>query len=167
MINLAGNFECDLIIKRELEEAKIQTVEVYRMSSEVPSSYIGVLNGFKFLRAWNYWVMKGYFDLKYASYIYDNFSKDLGIRAFGHCGNIDPRNSGLCTSKEQDKLLDDLIKTYGHMYILEHSKKLEMQLNEKTNKCKKYVTVYHIDTQHGLNAISSIIRQNKLRTKLQ
>ena len=165
MINLAGNRECDSIIKTELTQSKISIVNVWRMNSEVPASIIGVLNGFKFMRAWSYWIMTGYMPLKQAEIIYE-YTRNLGVRAFGDAGNINPKYSNQLISKEYEKKVDTILNAYGTEYLINHAKELEEELLN-TDKSKLYVKTYHIDTQEGLNAISEFIRKNNIKTKLQ
>jgi hypothetical protein len=87
MKNLAGNKLCDAYIIEELCLAGIPIVYSNDISdSEVSYSCTGELNGFRFQRAWYYWVVIGNMPLLYAKELYDNY-KDLNIRVIGHCGN--------------------------------------------------------------------------------
>lgn len=94
MENLATheyNPNFDKEVREELEIAKIPVVELPAfMNTEVKTKYIGMFKGWMFWRAWTYWVACGNLSLTLAKELYDSSDKDLGIRAFGHCGNVDP-----------------------------------------------------------------------------
>lgn len=81
----------DKEVRNELEIAKIPVVELPAfMNTEVKTQYIGMFKGWMFWRAWTYWVACGNLPLTLAKKLYDSNDKGLGIRAFGHCGNVDP-----------------------------------------------------------------------------
>jgi hypothetical protein len=58
MKNLAGDKDCDRAIRRELERARIGMAEGEREPGEVPATITGTLLGWKFTRAWYYWVAR-------------------------------------------------------------------------------------------------------------
>ena len=158
MINLAGKKDCDETIREELRMAGIPIIELNSsMNSEVPASVIGYLNGFKFKRAWYYWMVDGYMPLEYARQMYDCY-KDLNIRVAGHCGNPEPE--GWCKPKGYhekckpivDKLLDEQID-------MEECNRL---CNEIRKQGEQYIDNYHIDTQEGLRAFAEIIKNNNI-----
>lgn len=119
MINLAGDKNCDVHIKKELEEARIEYKEFsFAMKGEVPSKIIATGYGWMFTRAWCYWIAKAgagtilLFDL--ADELHEKAGND--VRVAGHCGCPSPR--------------------------------------EWYNKpWHNGVSVYHIDTQEGLNLL--------------
>lgn len=52
--------EIDYKVKEELQIANIPVFRLpYYMNTEVKTKYIGILNGFMFYRAWNYWICHG------------------------------------------------------------------------------------------------------------
>lgn len=55
MKNLSGNKDCDIEIRKELEIARIEIVEVPRAPSEVPSALAGSVGGWKLRRMWCCW----------------------------------------------------------------------------------------------------------------
>lgn len=59
MQNIAGYFDCDKYIARELERCQIPIVEVERNQGEVAYTLIGRLGDFEFRREWNEWVVFG------------------------------------------------------------------------------------------------------------
>jgi hypothetical protein len=90
MVNLAGVKNCDIEIKKELEEAGIG--QIYRRSiGEVPFTVEGRLYHYEFERAWVYWIVSGIVPLRIAEKLYKR-SKELpagcygfAIRANGDC----------------------------------------------------------------------------------
>ena len=95
MINLAGDENCDEVIRKELEEAGIDYTEfgtVYHRR-EVPSKIIGEYKGWAFLRSWYYWVANAGdgvvlpFDV--AEKLHEIRGED--VRVAGHCGAPSPR----------------------------------------------------------------------------
>ena len=88
MKNLAGNVDCNADIERELLEAGIKVVEeIPKQTREVPWRVVGTLRGWRFVRAWYYWMV----ETKYNSLPMD-IAKDLHqkwgqeVRVDGHCG---------------------------------------------------------------------------------
>lgn len=158
MNNLAGNKDCDKTIREELQIANIPIIELgAKMDREVPASCIGYLNGFKFIRAWYYWMVTGYMPLEHAKFLYENY-KDLNIRVAGHCGNPPPEE--WCESKDYSA------KTQG--YLKQYFNK-EISYEEANEKCKEiqkqgdqFVVSYHIDTQLGLCKFAETIIKNNI-----
>lgn len=93
MINLAGRTNCDDHIPEELELVGIPAHKFsFKMNGEVPTHYIGFLDGWKFTRAWYYWVARSDDSLllfRYADELHENFGKE--VRVAGHCGCLAPR----------------------------------------------------------------------------
>lgn len=96
------NCDADEKVKEELLIANIPVLRLGVMNNEVKTRYIGLLNGFVFVRAWRYWVVKGNMPLKFAKQIYENY-KDLNIRVNGDAGNSNP-NKNSCR-EVQDELV--------------------------------------------------------------
>ncbi len=93
MINLAGDTDCDIHIRKELEQAGIEIFDIGIVSkSEVPSRLTGNLNGWAFTRAWYYWVASGQ-DTLLLFEVADELHKQHGdvVRVCGHCGAPSPR----------------------------------------------------------------------------
>ena len=93
MKNLAEDKDCDIEIKQELEIAKIPIHEFsFELRGEVPSKILGFLDGWKFERAWYYWVVtseKNLLLFKYADPLHKKYGK--AVRVDGHCGCPSPR----------------------------------------------------------------------------
>ncbi|MFQ7192664.1 MAG: hypothetical protein ACLRPD_12210 [Megamonas funiformis] len=146
-------------VKEELEIAKIPVFVLPSvLDSEVKTEYIGILNGFKFYRAWTYWVCKGDMPLEIANYIYENY-KDLQIRAGGHCGNVEPEKESY--NPIYTKELSDLLEKVGFGRYMEQSKDIIDDPNQP-----RFVATYHIDTQQGLCKIAEIIRERDIHTDM-
>jgi hypothetical protein len=86
--NLAGIDECDVTIKKELDEAGLSYEEFDTIfSGEVPTKLIIIYNGWIFYRAWKYW--KAYANtgntllFKYANELYESNTDD--VRIYGSC----------------------------------------------------------------------------------
>jgi hypothetical protein len=159
MINLAGVEDCDKDIIQELTIAKIPYLRIGKRNNEVPSEYIGILNGFVFVRAWYYWTVSGYMPLKYADELYIKY-KDLQIRAGGHCGNVAP--SEQVTSREHKKRCRDLFTSMPFKELVEWEKTHPLKVEESDEKC---VDHYHIDTQLGLCRFAETIIENNIVTE--
>ena len=93
MKNLAGNEGCDEIIRKELEAAGIEIVDIFSPEGEVPSNIIGFLPGWSFRRAWYYWVATASDGVSLPFDAADRLHKDHGndVRVSGHCGAPAPR----------------------------------------------------------------------------
>jgi hypothetical protein len=158
MINLAGDKKCDEIIREELKIAGIPIIELNSsMNSEVPASVIGYINGFKFKRAWYYWMVEGYMPLEYARQMYDKY-KDLDIRVSGHCMNPAPEE--WCEPKGWFDKCKPIVDRYLNEQITyEECNEL---CNEIKNQGDQYITHYHIDTQEGLCRFSETIIYNNI-----
>jgi len=150
--NIAGNTDVDDIVKHELLAAGINIIESEPTPhAEVKTKYIGELNGFKFRRAWRYWVCEGNMPLEVAKRLYAEH-KDLCIRAGGHCENLPPENMSVNPVYLKDLQdykekvgLDEFIKSYETAVI-----------DDKTQP--RFVQAYHIDTRAGLSVLASFIK---------
>jgi len=95
MKNAAGDINCDEYIEQELGEAGIpfEKYEIFRKSNgEVPSSIIGILDGWEFHRNWYYWVARAKetnLQFKYADELQEIYGEDC--RVAGYAGGILPR----------------------------------------------------------------------------
>ena len=96
MKNAAGDKGCDVYLRAELEAAGIKVVpyralkEYEPRHSEVPADVIGELNGWKFVRAWYYWVARGpAIPFELAGPLHETHGQE--VRVAGHCGCPSPR----------------------------------------------------------------------------
>jgi len=183
MINLAGNKDADKHIEEELYLAGIPVEKEKGMSietdtnwaihtdgsrSEVPYSITGRLSGWTFWRAWYYYVAScpdglglpydiavRMHEMKYP--ISSKRYSILGqvIRVDGHCGCPHPQTRRYST-------LDSIEKEC----VEAKSKFPDIDFNaERTfdHSCLreiegiKYIRLYHIDTQVGLNVFAGVI----------
>ena len=143
-------------VKEELKMANIPVYSLpYYMDGEVKTKYFGILNGFTFYRAWNYWICDGDMPLDVVNKIYKKY-KELNIRAGGHCGNEPPitQSYNPIYTKEleeyRDKVgLDKFIRTYK-----------DVVHDDKTQP--RFVDIYHIDTQLGLSILADTIRRENV-----
>ena len=164
MENLARaeyDLDADKKVKEELQIAGIPVVRVGLINNEVKTYYIGILNGFVFIRAWYYWIVKGNMPLENAQYLYDNY-KDLDIRAAGHAGNPPPKE----WSKNKD--YDKLIKPYVNKLL---NKEISAEELDKIGKDiisqgEQVIDIYHIDTQLGLCKFAEVIRSNDIHSDI-
>lgn len=102
--NKAGDHaDTDDILRAELKAAGIQTIQeadgkppeymadfVRRTSGEVKTSVVGTLHGWKFTRAWYYWMCEGPgIEVEAAERLHASHGKD--VRVAGDCGCPSPR----------------------------------------------------------------------------
>ena len=145
-------------VKEELQIAKIPVFELPAyMNGEVKTSYIGILHGFIFYRAWSYWICDGDMPLDVANYIYENY-KDLKIRAGGDCGNVEPETVSI--NPLYHKELHRLRERVGLKEYMELSKDI---VDDKSQP--RFVDSYHIDTQLGLCKLAEVIREKDIHMK--
>ena len=164
MENLATkeyNSYVDDKVKEELQIAGIPVVRLGVINNEVKTRYIGVLNGFVFIRAWNYWVVNGNMPLEYAQYLYDNY-KYLYIRVAGDASNPPPKE--WAKNKDYDKV----IKPYVNNCLSKEITFEELKNASYEIKCKgeQVVNNYHIDTQLGLCKFAEVIKSNNIYTDI-
>ena len=81
--------DADKKVKEELQIAGIPVVRVGLMNNEAKTYYIGILNGFVFIRAWYYWIVKGNMPIEYAQYLYDNYQDLNGVKIVELKSNCD------------------------------------------------------------------------------
>lgn len=122
MINYAGRNDVDEELRAELTEAGIHVIvvpEIMRgqVASEIGTIICGSLHGWRFKRAWYYWVCEGPgIEVEAAEKLHAEFGND--VRVDGHCGCPSPREwfKGLACgsyhvdSQEGLKALADVIK---------------------------------------------------------
>lgn len=179
--NLARDKKCDISIQKELTEAGIGIKEgKLPRNSEVPARLTGVLsnpNGepaFTFTRSWNYWVVEGDVFLSIAKEMYQNPIGKKDVRVAGDCGCPPPEERAehfdedgkrlypLTTKVASEKELTDFENRHPEPEI----KELVRKARENTRyvedpaavAAKSVITVYHIDSQDGLNLFVNALK---------
>lgn len=169
MKNLAGDMDCDEVIRKELEEARIEIVQhPKQLQNEVPATLTGQLAHkggikFTFVRAWYYWVVHGEVPLKVAQKMYADPMGKKDVRVAGHCGCPPPEEWAFPKTEVLVKLgiykpPDDehpygQTPTYGE---------LAKMCNSGEIKASRYVETYHIDSQEGLNLFVKTMKKHRL-----
>lgn len=169
MINLAGVKTCDQIIKDELERAEIEVVKCKPVNSEVPYTIKGRLKtlygDLEFWRAWTYWVVSGKVSLEIAKKIFAHPEGKKFVRAFGHCGCVDPmkyrlryfneHGCELIGQKDYDECKNNKLTSE---YIDSEIKKGIYKVVGDEKEGIPFITSYHIDSQAGLLLFSQFVR---------
>lgn len=153
--------DADKKVKEELQIAGIPIVRVGLINNEVKTYYIGILNGFVFIRAWSYWVVKGNMPLEYANHLYDNY-QDLNIRVNGDCGNPSPK--GRTKNKDYNKLIVPYVNKWRNKEI--STEELEKIGKEIEYQGEQVIDIYHIDTQLGLCKFAEVIKNNNINSEI-
>lgn len=167
MQNLAGNTNCDALIRRELERSRIEVRELpARNQAEVPSSLIGKLGNFEFRRAWHYWVVTGPMPIGIAE---DMFADPVGktdIRVVGHCGcppPEEPWNTWLTVDGCQVITVAQEAEwcRFVEKGIISASQKEKYIFSDDPVSvgARAYIMSYHIDTEVGLRLFADTIRK--------
>ena len=153
--------ECDPYIELELKLAGINVVEK-ETKGEVPTKYIGELEGFTFERAWYYWIVKGNVPLELANEMYENPIGKKDVRVTGHCGcpapeecarKMDLNGKELCNKSELDDIKSEKIKK-----ALIDDPKLKW-VDDKSKNGQLFVTSYHIDSWQGLKLFADTVKR--------
>jgi len=165
MKNLAGNAQCDSDLVRELLTAGIKIVPIERGNSEVPFSFVGELNGWRFSRAWYYWVAhpvqpnRG-LDIEKARKLYATNGKEA--RAGGDCACRAPEtwSSFYQVSSGKKVVLDPKGEQLAgfKQFKLSTDEYVFAATLEDVGNYQQVVDSYHIDTQEALNAFVEAIR---------
>jgi hypothetical protein len=88
--------QLDQNIQAELAQAGIDVVSTEtRADGEVPTKVTGTFKGFKFVRAWSYWVVRGDASVYLAKQIYADPIGHESIRTDGFAGNMDPKGESV------------------------------------------------------------------------
>lgn len=146
-------------VYNELVEAGIPVLTLPAiMNTEVKTSHIGVLNGFVFTRAWQYWICKGDMPLVHAQNIYCQF-KELSIRAAGHAGNPEPTpySYSPIQEKREREIFEELSEK--GIPITEIAAELNL-IPAEDPTLPRFIRMYHIDTMEGLCAFTQFIKTN-------
>tara|TARA_R110002094_G_scaffold201421_1_gene172888 strand:- start:3459 stop:3977 length:519 start_codon:yes stop_codon:yes gene_type:complete len=171
MKNLAGIETCDSDIVRELLEAKIGIIPQDRSNHEVTASFYGELCGWKFHRAWYYWMASPIEDgcglpLELAKLLHKTHGKD--VRVTGHCGAPPPEEwverytyDGRTVVVDPDGKERESFDHLNKLTFMDYN--LEDYVFVKDPSEVNHISVvpnYHIDTQEGLNAFVLTLRQS-------
>lgn len=148
----------DDAIRQELLNAGIPVLKLpFHLTGEVKTHYVGLLNGFVFVRAWRYWECQGDMPLGTAKEIYAQLSS-LGIRADGHAGNIEPVGYSPTEEAYARQIVERMqAQQATTMEIMEELQKLSVAPGTPL-----YVERYHIDTNKGLAALANFIKENNI-----
>lgn len=182
MKNLAGlpEAEASKEVLNELLEAKIDININNYGTSEVKSFICGKLNKFEFVRAWYYYIVKGYVPLKIADEIYKSkYGKDIRVR--GDCTRITPIEGVKWFTKFHriyEVFNEENLKQLMHYrksdseYMRNTSSKLLEEYLFSDNpdveyNSNGYIDLYHIDSQEGLNTFASFVKDNNLTGDLE
>ena len=168
MQNLAGNANCDVLIRRELERARIEVQELSaRLQAEVPASVIGKLGGYEFRRAWYYWVVTGPMPIGIAEELFVDPVGKTDIRVAGHCGCPPPKEpwvtwllgGQIVLPLKEEVLFDNAIKGLdGPAFNFGEEKKKYIFSDDPVSLgARAYVMSYHIDSEIGLRLFADAI----------
>lgn len=165
MRNLAGHPKATEHVRNELMRCSINIVESDKPLGEPKSMVYGELPGFRFTRAWYYYVVKGLVPLNIANELYNNVIGKTDIRVAGHCGCPPPEDWAkpfnpktgreVLSWDKRDKLLE--LHSEGFMnkgLSPEDSlRKSCDRMNREFGNVEdfpKFVDSYHIDSELGL-----------------
>lgn len=166
--NLAGNKDCDSVIRDELSSAGIELVEGERGSGEVPASVTGKLGQYTFSRAWYYWMVSGPVPLKVAEAMYKHSVGQRDVRVAGHCGCPPPNEWAEIFDEDGNKIVIDpegtqetecraMTERHPNMVASFEKMRFVRDLSEVPN-AKAFVQSYHIDTLQGLKLFADSVR---------
>lgn len=169
MINLAGDKKADKYIQEELFLAGIPMIKEVKSRGEVPYTIEGLLGDWKFERAWYYWIARAEdgkgLTLVTATLMHETKYPIIGvneptnygqvIRVAGDCGCSHPKEWALPVKETLYKELARLgmeHANYGELAEL---------LNSGKMKGLRFVNLYHIDNQIGLNEFARFVKSSK------
>lgn len=168
MKNLAGKSACevDMQITEELREAGIEWFECQRHSGEVAYGGVGEIDGplgrIRFERRRYYWSAKGRVPMDLAEELYETNPDE--IRVAGHCAAPPPHEwaetvsssdgKAVVSREEYDRAVE---RAKGNTIWRDVVEKLVPE--DKAKETISFISVYHIDTQRGLNEYAAAIRR--------
>lgn len=170
MDNLAGRYDCDMFIKRELERCGIESAPLPgKLQTEVPAAIIGKLGQFHFHRAWRYWIVRGPVPLNVAKELYADPAGVTDIRVSGHCGCPPPESPWIIWRGKSGKTLADVtqretaMELFGEVqgYMKELDEKYEF-VDDPSAVGEGFVETYHIDSELGLKIFVDTLRKHNL-----
>jgi len=179
MENLAGNDSCDKIIRDELEDCLIASVDTGRLQAEVPSSLTGVLGPYRFRRAWRYYVMEGPVPMKVAEELYADPIGKKDVRVAGHCECPPPEEPWIGVydpwTLTSVRVRDDYRRQITKALELNSPGEIESEMERAEkhfvmvdDEPERYgfrgICSYHIDSLAGLRLFADTIRKHKLHT---
>ncbi len=146
-------------VKKELQEAEIPilTLPASYINDEVKTKYLGLLNGFIFVRQWRYWACIGDMPLHYALDIYEKFPEHA-IRAEGHAGNICPKGYNPIYDRACREAMEKI--TDGNCPTAILIQKLEEIVDDPTQP--RFVQSYHFDMPVGLKTFANYIKEHNI-----
>ena len=178
MVNLEDVFLCDDTILEELYLANLEPVpSTHTESSEVPYHYTAKLGMWTFRRAWKYWVVsvdnpQDGLKLHDAFRLYNRQhpilkSEILGkcIRCDGDCRAVSPDT---CAMPVMNAELENYLLALGYKKerIGEIGSRFRLSNGDIRTLCndgklevERYINLYHIDTQVGLNEFVKFIKE--------
>ena len=176
MVNLAGVFSCDDTIIEELYLANLEPVSsIHTESSEVPYHYTAKLGMWTFRRAWNYWVAtvdnpQDGLKLHDAFRLYNRQHPTLKSEILGKCircdgGGVSPDRCAMpVMNAELEKYLLELGYKKEHIFEIGSHFRLSngdiiTLCNDGKLEVERYINLYHIDTQVGLNEFVKFIKE--------
>lgn len=170
MKNLAGDKNADLLVREELYLAGIP-MENEKSNGEVLFNTIGRIGKWTFRRAWYYWIvctektedglpLSVAMELHYRKNpIDDTMIMGTSIRSGGHCECPAPDEYG--SKPVYDEAFNTKLKELGYKeqysnilksnYIPISVGEVSELCNQGKLKVNRYVNIYHIDDQIGLN----------------
>lgn len=164
MKNLAGVQICDVDIVNELLIAGIKIVPKVAIHSEVPYHFIGEQNGWEFIRAWYYWVVRPIsthgLPLELARKLHATHGKDARVN--GNCTAPAPDECLNYYDSNNKRICHDPDGVHEGVFIRHKlpigNYRFVKSLDEVPD-ANGYVSGYHIDTQEALNQFVKIISE--------
>lgn len=167
MINLVGDPNAGQIVIKELIDAKINVIVCEKcLKHEVSVPFAGQYRSFSFVRAWYYWVVTGKVPLEVAKVLYNE--SGIGkedIRVVGHCGCPPPEKWVTWFDDEGRELVGIKSMRESESFRKRHNLPTLMVGYHAVPKKdfpkygKPYITLYHIDSQSGLNLFVETLKR--------
>ena len=167
MQNLAGHDRATEIISDELQRCGIDIKPSDKLLGEAKSMVFGELNGFKFERAWYYYMVNGQMPIDKALDLYNDPVGKTDIRVAGHCGCVPPEDPWV------EYYDDDGVEVYSmeakadyEKYLHNDSSLSELakeglrthRFEEDRSPFRCIVPSYHVDSELGLYKLVEVIR---------
>jgi hypothetical protein len=162
MKNLAHDPNCDAVILRELERARIRAVPATERRSDVPCTIAGCIGTFEFSRFWYYWVAEGRVPLALAEQLYADPVGRTDVRVAGHCGCPPPREWVKWYDAEGFQVVDTGQRLECEKYMRERPEDSAMYecaqrvlakyhfADDPSVGNEGFIDNYHIDSEVGL-----------------
>lgn len=155
--------ECNKIVQEEMDAAEIETIQLGgRPENRIMATIMGKCNNFIFIRSTYYWIVEGHLPLEDANFLFDNYH-DLKIRVRGNHEDVKPIEWAFPRNYDEDlrKYINSLKDEHLNLSFRE---KLKVKHNELINNSDAlFVTMYHIDTQEGLNLFVKYIKEHDIK----